>query len=212
MVKHPIKGLICQRKRVPPAFFPGQLFGAATGHMVPENEMKNAKIGSNSKLLFQVVGLFLLGAAAVLGIFQYRWVTQASAAEEERLRNSLRLSTRQAVVNTVNEVNVLLSLAYLEPKDLADRNWEKIHEAVSFWHEGTRFPQLLKSIHVLPPSGSEEVVQLYPTGPESAVSKKITSIGSALSVNEISAELLETIRDLSRNGVTFLAIPRRPVG
>ena len=110
--------------------------------------MSMAKSGIG-RFLFPAVIFFLIAAAAILGILQFRWVSRASEAEERRLRSGLQLSVHQALENAFDEVMVLLSIAYLTPEESSVQDIGRLKEALELWRSNVSHPDLLTAAYFL---------------------------------------------------------------
>jgi signal transduction histidine kinase len=120
-------------------------------------------LGTTVKGLFRrfvpwFVVLVVIVGGVVLGVLQVRWVGEASRAEEARLRASLFRGVEQVRSHAEDEVRVVLSLARAATAALASGDLSSVADSLSLWQENTRFPGLLRGLHLVSWETSEAVL------------------------------------------------------
>src|SRR5712691_5473387 len=100
---------------------------------------------TRSKSSAVLVGLLLILLPA-LAILQYRWIGEVSAAERDRLENSLRESSSRFAADFNSELG-RISTAF-QIRDGFPENGESLVQRYQSWSESASYPQLIRSISV----------------------------------------------------------------
>lgn len=102
-----------------------------------------------------IAGLAII--IAVLAATQYKWQTQASEAERERMLKRVEADTQRFAEDFNKEIqsayfNFQTPVAALKTGDLRDLN-----ERYAFWKGKAAFPELIREIYYIPADAAEEV-------------------------------------------------------
>ena len=92
------------------------------------------------------VGLLII-LLPTLAILQYRWIGEVSAAERDRLENSLRVASDRFASDFDNDL-VRISTSF-QMRDGFPENAAPILERYQSWSENAAYPKLIRSIDLL---------------------------------------------------------------
>ncbi|HOV64925.1 MAG TPA: hypothetical protein PLG43_13710, partial [Spirochaetia bacterium] len=92
---------------------------------------------------------FITASAVVLGILQYRWTSDVSETEENRLRRSLFASSAQVMNASKEEIIIPLELLRIDYAAYAKQDWTALQEAYSFWKSNAGFPNLISAVYLI---------------------------------------------------------------
>src|SRR4051794_1864517 len=87
-----------------------------------------------------------IGLLVVLGVLQYRWLSQVSEAEVERQQRRLNSDTEKFAADFNREIQA----AYFNFQIAADtwqkKDWTEFNQRYDFWRSKTAYPTLIKSV------------------------------------------------------------------
>lgn len=92
---------------------------------------------------------FITASAVVLGILQYRWTSDVSETEENRLRRSLFTSSAQVMNASKEEIIIPLELLRIDYAVYVEQDWTALQEAYSFWKSNAGFPNLISAVYLI---------------------------------------------------------------
>ena len=101
-------------------------------------------------VILQLIGGVLIVGVTLLGLYQYRWISEAMLAEEQRIRRDISNSFSRGIDEAFDEVRALISYAYVTSDDIAAENWGAAHESIQLWARQSEYPNLLKDTYILP--------------------------------------------------------------
>ena len=103
------------------------------------------------------VVLVVTALMALLATLQYRWLGQISDAERDRMRSTLSTGASELAQDLDRELTRAYLLFQVEPGE-DDEVSRQLFERYGRWHATSRFPRLLKDIHIV--SGDESARRL----------------------------------------------------
>lgn len=99
-----------------------------------------------------VVGAVFALLTLFLGL-QYRWLSEASEAEGDRMRKRVEIETSRFA----EDFNREMQAAYYNFQTGAElwktTSWDDFNERYDFWQQRTAYPELIREIHFLPNEG-----------------------------------------------------------
>ncbi|MAG13800.1 MAG: hypothetical protein CMN78_04310 [Spirochaetales bacterium] len=101
-------------------------------------------------VFLQIIGGVLIIGVTMLGTYQYRWISEATIAEEQRIRRDISLTFSRGLDHAFDEVRAFIFFAYLTSDDIATGDWPSVHDSIRLWVEQSEYPNLLKGAYILP--------------------------------------------------------------
>ena len=101
-------------------------------------------------IFLQIIGGVLILGVVLLGSYQYRWISDATTAEEQRIRRDISLTFSRGLDEAFDEVRALISFAYFTSDDIANQNWDAVHASFQLWTKQSEYPSLLRDAYILP--------------------------------------------------------------
>ena len=90
----------------------------------------------------------LAGILVVLAVLQYRWISQVSEADRERIESALENSVRQFRQEFNRELLNLCLASVLRSGPDAERDWSRIADRLENWLQVSPYPGLVSQVYV----------------------------------------------------------------
>lgn len=109
--------------------------------------------------------LIVAGVIGVLTLFvglQYRWLTEVSAADRERMQKRVETDTARLAEDFNREMQAAYYNFQTDAGVWKNANWEEFNQRYDFWKERTAYPELIRAIYFLPKQSDGKILKYDP--------------------------------------------------
>lgn len=161
-----------------------------------------------------VVGLLTL----FLGL-QYRWLTEVSDAERERMHKRAEMDSHRLVEDFNREMQAAFYNFQTDAEVWKKENWNEFNERYDFWKGRTAYPELIRDIYFLGSDGAKRLKYdvakraFEPSEPNETLDQLRTRLSSndVRSFYPDSYALVAPIYDDEKNRVDHIVVTRSPL-
>ncbi|MBK8464643.1 MAG: HAMP domain-containing histidine kinase [Chloracidobacterium sp.] len=98
-------------------------------------------------------GVGLLGLLAVLGVLQYRWLSQISDADGDKARKSVQEQAKQFATDFNREIQGAYFNFQTDAESWKTRDWAAFNERYDYWKDKTSYPDLITDFYFFEAKG-----------------------------------------------------------
>ncbi|HEX6278534.1 MAG TPA: HAMP domain-containing sensor histidine kinase [Pyrinomonadaceae bacterium] len=109
--------------------------------------------------------LIVAGVIGLLTLFvglQYRWLTEVSAADRERMQKRVETDTARLAEDFNREMQAVYFNFQTDAGVWKDANWGEFNQRYDFWKERTAYPELIRAIYFLPSQADGKTLKYDP--------------------------------------------------
>jgi len=100
-----------------------------------------------------LLGVGLLGLLAVLGVLQYRWLSQISHAEGDKASKRVQEQAKQFATDFNREIQSAYFNFQTDSESWKRRDWAAFNERYDYWKDKTTFPDLITDFYFFEAKG-----------------------------------------------------------
>ncbi len=102
-----------------------------------------------------LLSLGLLAVLAVLGVLQYRWMSQINASDAEKARKDVQDQASRFAEDVDKEVQGVYFNLQANAESFERKDWSAFNERYDFWRERTRYPEMVTAIYLAAATGED---------------------------------------------------------
>src|SRR5688572_31632838 len=92
----------------------------------------------------------VLGLLTLFVALQYRWLTEVSAAERERMQKRVETDAARLAEDFNREMQAAYYNFQTDAGVWKNADWGEFNQRYDFWKERTAYPELIRAIYFLP--------------------------------------------------------------